>query len=231
VTTENITEPTIFVVDDDDAVRNALQILIESMGIRVATFASVQAFLDGYDPARPGCLVLDVRLPRMSGLELQEHLRRQGIHIPVIFISGHGNVAMAVRTMKAGAVDFLEKPFDDQVLLESIQRAVEQDRQARADDRWHVQIKERLDQLSRREAEVLHLLIRGMSNKVIAHEMNLSTKTVETHRAHIMRKLGVNSMAGLMWIALASGEYLDVPDQLPFPPRPTGQPPMNLTAG
>lgn len=231
MTTENITEPTIFVVDDDDAVRNALQILIESMGIRVATFASVQAFLDGYDPARPGCLVLDVRLPRMSGLELQEHLRRQGIHIPVIFISGHGNVAMAVRTMKAGAVDFLEKPFDDQVLLESIQRAVEQDRQARADDRWHVQIKERLDQLSRREAEVLHLLIRGMSNKVIAHEMNLSTKTVETHRAHIMRKLGVNSMAGLMWIALASGEYLDVPDQLPFPPRPTGQPPMNLTAG
>jgi RNA polymerase sigma factor (sigma-70 family) len=226
-----MTEPTVFVVDDDDAVRNALQILIESMGIRVAGFSSVQAFLDGYDPNRPGCLVLDVRLPRMSGLELQEHLRRQGIHIPVIFISGHGNVAMAVRTMKAGAVDFLEKPFDDQILLESIQRAIEQDRQAREDDRWHEQIKERLNQLSRREEEVLHLLIRGMSNKVIAHEMNLSTKTVETHRAHIMRKLGVNSMAGLMWIALSSGEYQDVPDQLPFPPRPATHPPMNLSAG
>jgi two-component system response regulator FixJ len=230
VTTNNAMEPTVFVVDDDDAVRNALQILIESMGIQVATFDSVQAFLDAYDPARAGCLVLDVRLPRFSGLELQEHLSRQGIHIPIIFISGHGNVAMAVRTMKAGAVDFLEKPFDDQILLESIQRAIEQDRQARAEDQWHEQIMARLGQLSRREEEVLHLLIRGMSNKVIAHEMNLSTKTVETHRAHIMRKLGVNSMAGLMWIALASGEYQDVPDQLPFPPRPSGQAPLNLSA-
>lgn len=229
--TENTTEPTVFVVDDDDAVRNALHILIESMGIQVATFASVQDFLDSYDPARSGCLVLDVRLPRLSGLELQEHLRREGIQIPVIFISGHGNVAMAVRTMKAGAVDFLEKPFDDQILLESIQRAIEQDRQARAEGQWHDQIRKRLDQLSRREEEVLHLLIRGMSNKLIAHEMNLSTKTVETHRAHIMRKLGVNSMAGLMWIALASGEYQDVPDQLPFPPRPEGHLPVNLSAG
>jgi len=159
---------------------------------------------------------------------LQEHLSRQDVNIPIIFISGHGNVSMAVRTMKAGAVDFLEKPFDDQMLLDSIQRAIELDRRAREDGEWRAQISGRLDSLSRREQEVLHLLIRGNPNKVIAHEMNLSTKTVETHRAHIMRKLGVNSMAGLVWIALASGDYQDVPDQLPFTVPPSGLQPLAL---
>ena len=225
---DNPFEPTVFIVDDDDGVRDALQILLESMGIQVANFDSVQTFLDAYDPGRPGCLVLDVRLPRFSGLELQEHLSRQNVSIPIIFISGHGNVSMAVRTMKAGAVDFLEKPFDDQMLLDSIQRAIELDRRAREDGEWRAQIRGRLDSLSRREQEVLHLLIRGNPNKVIAHEMNLSTKTVETHRAHIMRKLGVNSMAGLVWIALASGEYQDVPDQLPFTVPPSGLQPLAL---
>lgn len=221
-------EPTVYVVDDDDGVRDALRILLESIGIQVATFDSVQTFLDAYDPIMPGCLVLDVRLPRFSGLELQEHLSRQDINIPIIFVSGHGNVSMAVRTMKAGAVDFLEKPFDDQMLLDSIQRAIELDRQAREDSKWRSQINERLDSLSRRECEVLQLLIRGNPNKVIAHEMNLSTKTVETHRAHIMRKLGVNSMAGLVWISLASGKYHEVPDQLPFTAPPSSLQPLAL---
>ncbi len=221
-------EPTVFVVDDDDGVRDALRILLESIGIQVATFDSVQTFLDAYDLIMPGCLVLDVRLPRFSGLELQEHLSRQDVNIPIIFVSGHGNVSMAVRTMKAGAVDFLEKPFDDQMLLDSIQRAIELDRQAREDTKWRLQISDRLDNLSRREGEVLQLLIRGNPNKVIAHEMNLSTKTVETHRAHIMRKLGVNSMAGLVWIALASGKYHDVPDQLPFTAPPSSLQPLAL---
>ncbi len=221
-------EPTVFVVDDDDGVRDALRILLESIGIQVATFDSVQTFLDAYDLIMPGCLVLDVRLPRFSGLELQEHLSRQDVNIPIIFVSGHGNVSMAVRTMKAGAVDFLEKPFDDQMLLDSIQRAIELDRQVREDTKWRLQISDRLDNLSRREGEVLQLLIRGNPNKVIAHEMNLSTKTVETHRAHIMRKLGVNSMAGLVWIALASGKYHDVPDQLPFTAPPSSLQPLAL---
>ena len=221
-------EPTVFVVDDDDGVRDALGILLESIGVQVAAFDSVQTFLDAYDPAMPGCLVLDVRLPRFSGLELQEHLSRQAVSIPIIFISGHGNVSMAVRTMKAGAVDFLEKPFDDQMLLDSIQRAIELDRQSREDTEWRTKVRDRLQNLSRREEEVLHYLIRGNPNKVIAHEMNLSTKTVETHRAHIMRKLGVNSMAGLVWIALASGEYQDVPDQLPFTAPPSSLQPLAL---
>lgn len=219
-------EPTVYVVDDDDAVRDALRVLLESMHIQVDAFASVQDFLDTYDPRMPGCLVLDIRLPRISGLELQEHLKRSGVHIPIIFISGHGNVSMAVRAMKAGAVDFLEKPFDDQMLLDSIQRAIEYDRQMRNESQWRVQILDRFKNLSRREEEVLHLLIQGLSNKLIAHEMGLSTKTVETHRAHIMRKLGVNSMAGLVWLALASGEYQDVPDHLPYSPPPEGLTPL-----
>jgi len=220
--------PSVFVVDDDDGVRDALKVLIESMGIKVEVFDSVQAFLDRYSPTTPGCLVLDVRLPRISGLELQEHLKRNGINIPIIFISGHGNVAMAVRTLKAGAVDFLEKPFDDQMLLDSIQKALEIDRRSRNAEHWRTQITSCLNTLSRREEEVLRLLIQGKANKVIAHEMGLSTKTVETHRAHIMRKLGVNSMAGLVWMALSSGEYHEIPDRLPFTPPPNDPRPFSL---
>ena len=213
-----IIKPTVFIIDDDDAVCNALQTLIESMNIPTRAFSNVQTFLDNYDPSQPGCLLLDVRLPQMSGLELQEYLGREGIDIPIIFISGHSNVAMAVRTIKAGAIDFLEKPFDDQMLLDSIQKALEVDKTLRHKAHWRKLILKYLGQLSRREEEVLRLLIQGKPNKVIAHEMILSTKTVETHRAHIMRKLGVNSLAGLVWMALTSGEYQEIPDQLPFLP-------------
>jgi len=211
------TNPTVFIVDDDDAVRHALQTLVKSMDIQACAFADVQSFLDAYDPEQPGCLVLDVRLPQLSGLELQEYLQRQGIKTPVIFVSGHSTVSMAVRTLRAGAIDFLEKPFDDQALLDSIQRALECDRRIRLDEQWRKNILQYLDQLSRREEEVLRLLIQGKANKAIAHEMSLSTKTIETHRAHIMRKLGVNSLAGLVWMALTSGEYHEIPEHLPFP--------------
>lgn len=214
---ELASRPTVFIVDDDDAVRNSLQTLVESMDIQTCVFDNVQSFLDTYNPKQPGCLVLDVRMPQLSGLELQEYLKRQGIKTPIIFVSGHSTVAMAVRTLKAGAIDFLEKPFDDQALLDSIQRALACDRRARMDDQWRQNILQYLGQLSRREEEVLRLLIQGKANKVIAHEMSLSTKTIETHRAHIMRKLGVNSLAGLVWMAITSGEYHEVPEQLPFP--------------
>ena len=208
--------PTVYIVDDDFGVRDAMCELITSIGIRAKSYDNVRSFLDEYIPSKPGCLVLDVRLPGISGLELQEHLRRKNIHIPIIFVSGHSNVAIAVRTMKAGAIDFLEKPFDDQLLLDSIQKALEIDRVARDEQEHRSMIMKRIDCLSPREEEVLHLLIQGKANKTIADQMQLSTKTIETHRAHIMRKLGVRSMAGLMWMAIKSGEYEEVPDQLPF---------------
>lgn len=214
---ELATRPTVFIVDDDDGVRDALQTLVESMDIQTCAFNNVQSFLDNYNPEQPGCLVLDVRMPQLSGLELQEYLKRQGIKTPIIFVSGHSTVAMAVRTLKAGAIDFLEKPVDDQTLLDSIQRALEHDRSMRSDDQWRQNVMQYLSQLSRREEEVMRLLIQGKANKVIAHEMSLSTKTIETHRAHIMRKLGVNSLAGLVWMALTSGEYHEIPEHLPFP--------------
>jgi FixJ family two-component response regulator len=178
----------------------------------------VQGFLDSYSPDQPGCLILDVRLPHFSGQKLQEYLRREGINIPVIFMSSHSSVAMAVRTLKAGAIDFIEKPFDEQLLLDSIQKALQTDKEMRNEELWRKMILKYLGLLSRREEEVLRLLIQGKANKVIAHELNLSTKTIETHRAHIMRKLGVNSLAGLVWMALNSGEYQEVPDHLPFSP-------------
>ena len=217
-----ITKPTVFIIDDDDAVRNSSQTLIESMDIQTHAFSDVQSFLDAFDSDQPGCILLDVRLPQMSGLELQEYLHSKGINTPIIFVSGHSNVSMAVRTLKAGAVDFLEKPFDDQILLDSIQKALEVDKAIRNEAHWRNLILQYLGQLSRREEEVLRLLIQGKPNKVIAHDMSLSTKTIETHRAHIMRKLGVNSLAGLVWMALTSGEYQEIPDHLPFLPPTKG---------
>jgi FixJ family two-component response regulator len=225
---DTIIKPIVFIIDDDNAVRDASQTLIESMNIETRAFSNVQSFLDSYDPSQPGCLLLDVRLPQMSGLELQEYLGREAIHIPIIFISGHSNVSMAVRTLKAGAIDFLEKPFDDQRLLDSLQKALDVDKALRHEAHWRELILQYLRQLSRREEEVLRLLIQGKPNKVIAHEISLSTKTVETHRAHIMRKLGVNSLAGLVWMALTSGKYQEIPDQLPFLPPIKGPRALSL---
>ncbi|MGE0485931.1 MAG: response regulator transcription factor [Gammaproteobacteria bacterium] len=190
--------PTVFVIDDDAAVRQSLSLLMRSMALTVETFESAQDFLDRADPARPGCLVLDIRMPGMSGLELQDELSRLGFITPVIFVTGHGDVAMAVRAMKTGAVDFIEKPFSDQVLLERVNQALELDRATRDARAEIADIERRLGQLSPREREVMSRIVAGQANKVIAIELGLSERTVEIHRAKVMSKTGARSLAELV---------------------------------
>jgi len=187
-------QATVFVVDDDDAVRRALRMLIQSAGLPVETFASADAFLDGYDPARPGCLILDVRMPGMSGLSLQDRLLARQISIPVIMVTGHGDVAMAVGAVKKGAIDFLQKPFDDEVLLDRVRQAVDLDAHQRQVDAHHAAFQARLQRLTPREQEVLDLLLTGKGNKEVALRLGLSRKTIDIHRAHVMMKLGVDSL-------------------------------------
>jgi FixJ family two-component response regulator len=224
----NKNHPTVYIVDDDLNVRDTLILFVESIGFQVLAYGCVYDFLEDYHQDMPGCLILDVRLPRISGLELQDHFQRKAIRIPIIFLSSHSNVSIAVRTMKAGAIDFLEKPYDEQLLLDSIQKAMGIDRRNRETKQQHSMIMEKIENLSHREEEVLRYLIQGKANKVIAGILELSTKTIETHRAHIMRKLGVSSMAGLMWMALKSGVYKEVPEHLPFIPLDTAQPSFTL---
>jgi two-component system, LuxR family, response regulator FixJ len=192
------TESTVFVVDDDHAVRRSLEMLIRSVGLRVQTFSSAQEFLDGYDPDTPGCLVLDVRMPRISGLELQQTLTEKRIDIPVIIVTGHGDVPIAVRALRNGAVDFLEKPYSDQVLLERVNEALQSDLKNRSRKAQHTQVTDRLGQLTHREREVIELITSGMSNKEAAAALGVSRKTVEVHRAHIMEKMKVDSLAELV---------------------------------
>lgn len=189
---------TVFVVDDDQAVRMALSLLIRSMGLAVETFESASAFLGTCDPERSGCLVLDIRMPGMSGLEMQEELNRRAIGLPVIFITGHGDVAMAVRAMKSGAVDFIEKPFNDQQLLDRVNKALDLDRNARAARAEHATLAARIELLSPREREVMERIVAGQANKVIAIELGLSERTVEIHRAKVMTKTGARSLAELV---------------------------------
>jgi two-component system, LuxR family, response regulator FixJ len=192
----------VYVVDDDAAVRSGLKWLIESVDLEVAECASAQAFLDTYDRSRPGCLVLDVRLRGMSGLDLQAELGRRAITIPTIIITGHGDVPMAVRAMKLGAIDFVEKPFNDQQLLERIQHAIEADQDARRGDRERAEVEALLATLSPREREVLDLLVLGKANKEVADQLGLSTRTVEGHRARLMEKLACTSLAELVRLSL-----------------------------
>ena len=194
----NMSEPTIFVVDDDEVVRQSLSLLIETVGLKVQTYGNAQDFLDDYEPEQPGCLILDVRMPGMSGLELQSKLIAEGINIPVIIISGHGDVPMAVQAIKAGAVDFIEKPFRDQVLLDNIQRAVELDAQARCEQSGRYDVEAKLALLTPREQGVMDLLITGKSNKTVAYELGISQKTVDFHRVHILEKMGVDSVVELV---------------------------------
>ncbi|HEX9648565.1 MAG TPA: response regulator FixJ [Alphaproteobacteria bacterium] len=193
----NDRKPTIYVVDDDEAVRNSLQWLIASIDLEVRTYGSAQEFLADFSPEAPGCLVVDVRMPGMSGLELQRQLVDRGSDIPVVVITGHGDVEMAVRAMKAGAFDFIQKPFNDQVLLDLIQTALEKStRVARAQaERTHV--RDQLDQLTEREREVLNGIVAGESNRQIATRLDLSEKTIEFHRAKVMRKMEAGSLAEL----------------------------------
>jgi len=193
---------TVFVVDDDQAMRNSLKWLIESVAMQVETFDSADAFIRSYYPGRSGCLLLDVRMPGMSGLELQEYLAQQRISIPVIIITGHGDVPMAIRAMKAGAVDFIEKPFNDELLLESIRHALQKDEQQRDQQKQRAEIAERLARLTPREHEVMAMVTGGKANKEIAASLGVSAKTVEAHRARVMEKMEAHSLAELVRMAM-----------------------------
>lgn len=195
---------TVFVLDDEAAIRDSLRFLLESVGLRVETFADAGEFLASWSPERPGCLVLDVRMRGMSGLELQDELVRRGVHLPTIVITGHGDVPMAVRAMKSGALDFLQKPFGDQALVDRVHQALEIDRDARRDLAERTRVSARLSILTPREREIAELLVDGKANKEIASDLGLSTRTVEGHRAHIMDKLAVDSFAELVRLVLVS---------------------------
>ena len=190
--------PTVFVVDDDEGVRNSLRFLLKSVGLATRALASANEFLETYKPNQPGCLILDVRMPGMSGLELQQQLNVRGAVIPVIFITGHGDIPMAVEAMQQGAFDFLQKPFRDQDLIDRIQRALERDSRSRTALSQHVKIRERLESLTPREREVMVLMTRGKANKVMAAELGVSQRTVEIHRARVMEKSGAASLAQLV---------------------------------
>jgi FixJ family two-component response regulator len=189
---------TVFIVDDDRALCEALTFLLESVNLPCRTFRTAQEFLDRYDPIEPGCLVLDVRMPGMSGLEFQAELTARNHHIPVIMITGYADVSMAVRAIKAGAVEFLEKPFGDQVILECIQQAIERDRKNRRMRAERIEFEERLCRLTPREREVMDLLMEGLANKAIAAKLCLARKTIETHRANLMGKMKAASLADLI---------------------------------
>lgn len=196
----------VFIVDDDRAVRDSLRLLLKSVGLNPLTLGSAHEFLSVYDPAQPGCLVLDVRMPQMSGLEVQEQLNLRGAIIPVIFITGHGDIPMAVEAMQAGAFDFLQKPFRDQDLIDRIQRALERDRANRAALGQRGRLRERLESLTPREREVLSLVVAGKPNKIMAADLNVSQRTVEIHRARVMEKMGASSLAQLVRMMLELDE-------------------------
>lgn len=196
-----VADVTIFVVDDDVSVRKSLKRLIESVGYRVETFASAREYLK-QDPCEgPACLVLDVRMPGMSGLDLQDELTSAGLIIPIIFITGHGNVPMGVKAIKAGAVDFIEKPFDDQTLLDAINEAIERDKKSKLDQAEIREVQKRLDSLTQRENEVFALVVRGLLNKQIAFELGTSEKTIKVHRGRVMQKMQAKSLADLVRMA------------------------------
>jgi len=207
----NAADPIIFVVDDEPSVRIALERLIKSVGFRVQTFDSARSFFNSVPSDAPCCLILDVRMPQMSGLELQQEMALRGLDTPIIFITGHGTVSMSVRAMKAGAMDFLEKPFEEQQLLDAIQTAVEKDRQSKRQQAEIVQIQKRAASLTPREHEVFKLVVSGRLNKQIADELAASEKTIKVHRARVMDKMKAQSLASLVRMAEKIGVFR-VPD-------------------
>ena len=193
--------PTVFVVDDDVSMREALKNLMRSVGIEVETFGAAHEFLSSQRCGAPGCLVLDVRLPGLGGLDLQRQLAEANIQIPIVFITGHGDIPMSVSAMKAGAVEFLTKPFRDQDLLDAVRQAVDRDRAARVQRAELAELRERHKSLSRREQEVMGLVVGGLLNKQIAGELDISEATVKMHRGHLMQKMRADSLADLGRIA------------------------------
>src|ERR1700741_3465773 len=191
----------VFVIDDDPSMRAALEDLVTSVGLQVRLFASPQEFLHSEPPDIPGCLVLDVRLPGMSGLTFQNELAKAGISLPVIFITGHGDIPMSVRAMKAGAVEFLSKPFHEQDLLDAIHTAIERDRESRKTALIAVELRERYTALTERERQIMALVVKGRANKQIAAELNLSEMTVKVHRGQVMRKMKAASLPDLVRMA------------------------------
>jgi two-component system, LuxR family, response regulator FixJ len=203
---------TVYIVDDDDGMRRALTLLMGTVGYHAVAFARPSEFLAKCDPNQPGCLVLDVRMPEMSGLEVQKHLNRSGSMMPVILVTGHGDIPMAVQAMKDGAYDFLQKPFRDQDLIDRINGALKQDAENRAELQKHADLKRRLDALTPREREVMALVVDGKANKVIAIDLGLSERTVEIHRANVMDKMGARSVAHLVKMNLMmAGEVVKNP--------------------
>lgn len=195
------TKPTIYIVDDDPSIRESTELMLKSVGFNVKTFVSAQDFLNANLQEGPGCLILDVRMPRMSGLELQEKLSSAKTPLPVIFITGHGTIPMSVRAMKAGAVDFLPKPFDEQDLLDAINRAITQQRERKSKKDEADKLQQRLKALTSREYEVFSLLVTGMANKEMAYKLGTSERTVKAHRAQIMEKMNAGSLADLVRFA------------------------------
>ncbi len=198
--------PMVFIVDDDEAVRNSLRLLLKSVGLVATALPTAQEFLAQYDPQQPGCLILDVRMPGMSGLELQEQLNVRGAMIPVIFITGHGDIPMAVEAMQQGAFDFLQKPFRDQDLIDRIQRALAKDSTNRAELLERSRVRERYEALTPREREVLALVTSGKPNKIMAADLGVSQRTVEIHRARVMEKMHASSLAQLVRMVMDLNE-------------------------
>ena len=194
--------PVVMVVDDDSGVRNAMRALLKSVGISATLYPSAQEFLGAFDPHQPGCLLLDIRMPGMSGMDLQQELNLRGAVVPVIFMSGHADIPMAVEAMQHGAFDFLQKPFRDQDLLDRIQRAIAKDAERRTALGERSRIKAHLESLTDREREVLQLLTQGKQNKQIAQELGVSPRTIEIHRSRVMEKMDAQSVAELVRMML-----------------------------
>jgi len=208
-------QPTICIVDDDQGVRKSLGWLVGTLDVTVKTFASAELFLKERDGQNPGCLIVDLRMPGMGGLDLQRELRRRGDEIPIIVLTGYGSVPVVVEALKQGATEFLQKPVDDDLLLEAVRRALAFDAQHRSEGHKRRDLRERMGRLTPREQEVLRHVVDGLASKEIAARLSVSRKTVEAHRAHIMRKMDVESVARLVGTVVSGGIMGDIAKQLP----------------